>query len=93
VDDCELDALETRDAVDDLVDGSVPADGDEQARASRRSLAGEVDEVPGPLGDEGIAAQAASGREPRDLGPAPSGCAVVGRRVDEEGGFANESPT
>jgi hypothetical protein len=29
VDDRELDAIEARDAVDDLVDGSVPADGDE----------------------------------------------------------------
>ena len=93
VDDRKLDALEARDAVDDLVHGSVPADGDEQARASRRSLTGEVDEVPGPLGDEGIAAQAALGREPRDLRPALPGRAVVGRRVDEEGGLANESPT
>jgi hypothetical protein len=45
------------------------------------------------LGDERIAAQAALGREARDLGPALSGRAVVGRRVDEEGGFANERPT
>ena len=45
VDDRKLDALEGRDAVDDLVHGAVAADGDEQARASRRSLTGEVDEV------------------------------------------------
>ena len=88
-----LDALDGRDAVDHLVHGSVSADGDQQARASRRSLCGKVDEVPGPLGDEGIAAQAALGREMRDLRPALPGRAVVGRRVDEEGVFANESPT
>jgi hypothetical protein len=45
------------------------------------------------LGDERIAAQAAFGRKVRDLGPPLSRRAVIGRRVDEEGGFANERPT
>jgi hypothetical protein len=92
VDDCELDALEARDAVHDFVHGSVSADRDEQARASRGSLAGEVDEVARPLGEEGVAGQPALGREPRDFRPALPGRAVVGGRVDEEGGLANGRP-
>jgi hypothetical protein len=89
MDDRELDTIEARHAVDDLVHGSVPADGDEEACAFRGSLPGKVDEVARPLGEEGVAAQAAFGREPCDLGPALPGRAVVGRRVDEEDGLAN----
>jgi hypothetical protein len=50
VDDCELDSLESRDAVDDLVDGPVSADRNEQAGASSGGLPGEIDEVARALG-------------------------------------------
>ena len=49
VDDGELDAVEPRDAVDDLIDRAIPADGDEQARTSGGSVSGEVGEVTRPL--------------------------------------------
>ena len=84
VDDRELDAVDACDAVHDLVHGPVAADCDEQARAPRPQLSGEVREVLGPLREERVAGQAPIGGEPRDLGPALPGGAVVGGRVDEE---------
>ena len=93
MDDRELDAFEARDAVDDLVHGSVTTDRDKQASASRGGLLGEVDEVARALGKKCVAGHAPFGCRPRDLRPALAGGAVVGRRVDQEDGLANESPT
>jgi hypothetical protein len=93
VDDCELGALGAGEAVDDLVDRSVAADGNEQACAAGNGSSGEVGEVPGPFREERVALQAASGRDARDLGPAAAGASAVGGRVDEEDGFAANART
>jgi hypothetical protein len=89
MDDRELDVVHARDAVHDLVDGSVSADGHDQARASNRGLVRELGQVLGPFGQERVPGQSAVGRAAGDLGPAFSGGASVGGRIDEEGGLAN----
>jgi hypothetical protein len=49
----------------------------------------ELDQVAGPLGEVGLAAEAEAGRAVRELGPALAGVAVRRRRVDQENGVAN----
>jgi hypothetical protein len=92
VHDCELGVVRPSEAVDDLVDRAVAADGDEQARAGGNRIAGEVGQVSGPLGEERVATQATLVRGPRDLGPAAAGRPVVGGGIDQEDGLgANAS--
>ena len=91
VHDRQLDVLDACDPVHDLVHGAVPADRDDQARASRCGLVRELREVLRPLGEERVAGQAAVGGEPCDLRPALPGLAPVGGRVDEEGDSVNRT--
>jgi hypothetical protein len=54
----QLDAVAPGDPVDDLVDGAVAPDDDEQARAAAGRLPGKLRELAGPLGEQGVASQA-----------------------------------
>jgi hypothetical protein len=89
VDDRQLDGFDPGDPVHDLVHRPVAADGDDQLRASFRSLPREPRELALLLGQVRISLEPSLRRLSRDLGPALPGRAVVGRRVDEEDGFAN----
>jgi hypothetical protein len=89
VNDRQLDALDAGDPVHDLVHGPVAADHDEELGALRRGLAGELRQLALFFREERVALEPLLGSESRDLGPSLSGRAVVGRRVDEEDGFAN----
>jgi hypothetical protein len=91
-DHCQLDVVAAGDALDDLVDGPVAADRDDQPRSAFGGLSRELAELTLPLGDERIARQPERGCAVRQLGPATAGRAVVGGRVDEEDGVANEAP-
>jgi hypothetical protein len=77
--------VQTGEAVGDLVDRPVAADGDDQVGVRRR-LASELGQVSRPLGEERVAVQAERGRLVGELRPASSRRAVLGRRVDEEDG-------
>jgi hypothetical protein len=49
----------------------------------------ELDQVAGPLGEVGLAAEAEAGCAVRELGPALAGVAVRRRRIDEEDDVVN----
>jgi len=70
--------------VRDLVQGAVPADGDDELRAVGGGALGELREVPGAGREEGLAGEAELRGAMCELRPAPAGGAVRGRRVDEE---------
>jgi hypothetical protein len=85
--DGELDIFPAGDSVDDLVDGSVAAEDDEQLGALVGGLPREVSELARALGEDRLAANAGRVRGAGELGPAPSGLAVRGRGVDEKDGL------
>jgi len=85
----ELDAVESRDAVRDLVDGAVAADDDQQRRTVVDGAARERAELAGRVGEERVALQAPGRGTVRDLGPSPARRPVVGGRVDEEDRFVS----
>ena len=85
-DHCQLDVLSSGDPVHDLVDGAVPADDHEQARAPGGRFPSELGQLARPLGEERVAAQAQRRGSVRELGPAPAVGAVLRRGVDEEDG-------
>jgi hypothetical protein len=89
--DRELDAVDARDPVHDLVHCAVPADGDDQVRASRRGVVRELGQVLRPFGEERVAGEAAIGCEPGDLGPALPGLAPVGGGIDQKRRGANRT--
>ena len=80
--------VEAGDPVDDLVHGAVAADRHEQRRR-RRGLARELGQVARPLGEQRVALQPERGRLVRELRPAPTRRAVLGRGVDQEDRVAN----
>jgi hypothetical protein len=85
--DGELDSLPAGDAVDDLMDGSVAAEGDQQLRALVGRLPRQVSELARALGEDRLAAKAGRVGGASELGPAPPSLAVRGRRVDEKDGL------
>jgi hypothetical protein len=91
VDDRELDVVDSRDAVHDLVHRAVAADGHDQACATRHGVVRELGQVLGSLREERISGQPAVGCAARDLGPALAGRASVRGWVDEERGLANRT--
>jgi hypothetical protein len=92
VEDGELDASRTRDPVHDLVHRAVAAHDNQKPRSLGNCLAGEFGKVALILGEVRVSLQSSLLREARDLRPALSRRAVVGRRVDEKDGLANGSP-
>jgi hypothetical protein len=91
VEDRQLDAVDACDPVHDLVHRPVAADGDEQLRAPVSRLPRELGELALLLGQVRVSLEPSLRRLSRDLGPAFSRRAVVGRRVDEEDRLANRS--
>ena len=91
VDDRELDVVDSRDAVHDLVHRAVAADGHDQACATRRGVVREFGQVLRSFGEERISGQPAVGCAACDLGPALPGRASVRGWVDEERGLANRT--
>ena len=79
----ELD-LQARDPVRHLVDGPVAAHRDEQVGLAR-SLAGELSELAGPLGEKRVAAQPECGRLVCELRPTATCGAVLGAEPPAEG--------
>lgn len=75
--DRDLDAGPRCDSVDDLVDGAVPPDGDEQLGAVFRRLPCELRQLAGPLGEERVAGEPGGRCAICNLRPASAGRAVV----------------
>ena len=76
-------------SVHHLVQRAVAADRDDERRALGGRALRQLDQVPGPLGEERLALEPEVRRPVGELGPALPGDAVVRRRVDEEDGAAN----
>jgi hypothetical protein len=70
--------------VDDLVQRAVAADRDDEFGVD---VGRELGQVVRPLRVERLAVEPEPGGSMRERDPAPSGRAVVGRRVDEEDGL------
>ena len=78
-------------AVDDLVQRAVAPDCHDDARAVSRGALRELDQMSRALGEERLALEPEPGGAVRKLGPALPGCAVVGRRIDEERGLRSSN--
>ncbi|MDQ5821558.1 MAG: hypothetical protein M3540_08965, partial [Actinomycetota bacterium] len=87
-DHCDLDAIDPGDPIRDLVDGAVSTHDDEQLRAVPRGLGGELRQLAGPLGEEGVAREPVGCGSARDLGPAPARRPVGRRGIDEKDGVS-----
>ncbi len=74
------------DAVDGLVERAVAADRDDERGSVVGRTARQLDQVAGPLGEEGLAGETESLGAVGELRPAVPGTSVVGRRVDQEDG-------
>jgi len=82
---CEID-IAAGDPVHDLVQCPVTADRDHERRAAVDRRARQFDQVSRPLREERLSAQPEARRPVRELGPPPTGRAVVRGRVDKENG-------
>jgi hypothetical protein len=86
----QLDSVAARDPLDDLVDGPVTADDDEQRRALVRRLTGQVPELTRRVGEDRLAAKPGGVSGPGDVRPPFSRLPVRRCGVDEEDGLLGQ---
>jgi hypothetical protein len=82
----QLDAVAACDPLDDLVDGPVSTDGDEQRRALVCGFPRQVPELSWAVGEDRLAAQTGCAGGAGDLRPTLPGLPVRRRWVDQEDG-------